>query len=336
MQYDYRKLNSLICKSGCTDIDVVNTNMKVLGKGGQGIVYLYESNKCGQSAVKVSKNIPESINEIFFLKETKKLVDRKVCPHFVYNYCSRKEGNRMYIYNEYADGTLEEWFKSHHTENEWKSMLFQLLYAIYVFQKKLGGVHNDLKPKNILFKKIIGGIFEYVISGKKYYVPTHGYLFMMADYGKSESLLQDKHNREKVESLIKTDSDYEYIYTLPKRILVSAAQNKFKNMDVFLKTIREKIDDKFTTYMESEKNKINNDLSKYPQKIRDNMLLRSMIYYAIEREIIKIGNIESEYFVMKYPPDGMDKFIEFKLSLDAVGQSYGHTSDSIIDTFIIE
>lgn len=347
---NYRKLYKYVCEPQCkNDIkyrSVQNSSskhdMKILGKGGQGVVYLYDSDRCGKSAIKISKNIAESQNELFFLKNTKQLVDKKISPHFVYNYCSFAQEKEIYILNEYADGTLEDWLSLHHTEQEWFSMLFQIIHSLYIFQKKIYAVHNDLKPKNILFRKIAEGKFKYLIEDNIYIVPTYGNLFMMADYGKSESLLQKKNNVKKIESMIKINTDYDYIKSLPRRILVSAAQNKYKTLENLLDSVRDSVDNHFKTYMEHEKNKINRDLEKYPQKIKDKMLLRSMIYYMVEKNLLGKTDIEEDFFYEKYPPVVINEIINCNLSMEDVLQFLGkklhnnNSTEDLLDTFIMD
>lgn len=355
MDADYRKLYVSVCSAKCVN-DIkkrytpdknckhrsLREDVKILGKGGQGTVYLYDDSECGISALKISKNIVESHNELFFLEHTKKLVDDKVCPNFVYNYCGFTHEKEVYILNEYADGTLENWLTSRHDEQEWFSMLFQIICSLYVFQRKIFAVHNDLKPKNILFRRITQGELKYIIHGNTYCVPTYGNLFMMADYGKSVSSLQKNSHEEEISSMIKMNADYEYINTLPKRILVSAIQKKYMTLENLFKKLNIHRDDRFTTYMEHERDKIDRDLAKYPQNIKDRMLMRSVVYYMIERKLIKKSNIEDNFFYEKYPPDIVDEILNYSTSieelLDILGKkiSSSGSTKNLLDTFTID
>ncbi|ARF08862.1 serine/threonine protein kinase [Catovirus CTV1] len=280
-------------------------SIKFLGKGGQGIAYLLQSDKCGSVVIKISKINDETKNEIFFLNSVKNIVDKNICPHFVYNYENKIISNNYYFFNEYANGTLENWTEDEHSVEEWNSFLFQILYGIYVFQKKLKSFHADLKPKNILFKRIQKGFFKYIIENNEYYVPTCGYLFIISDFGKSQSILKNNNvmDNESILAHIKNNTDLENIEALPKRILVSAIEKKFSGSLVeFKKYVDQKNDDKFESYFLSEKRKIDVELSKYPDYIKNKMLLRSIIYYAIEKKYINVDNIEHNFFKMKYPP----------------------------------
>lgn len=300
------------------DLVVKNCKIHFLGKGGQGIVYLLESKGCGHVVFKITKVNNETKNEVFFLTEATKLINNKITPNFIYNYANKIIYNYYYIFNEYADGTLEQWAENNHTIEEWKSFMFQILDSIFILQNKLKTYHADLKPKNILYKKIKNGYFKYIINDNTYFVPTFGYLFMISDFGKSQSLLLSNNiiSDESIKGFINSNSDLEHIQSLPKRIIVSALEQKYNNnMENLINLINNYNDERFVYYFNSEKEKINLGLSKYPTYIKNLMLLRSIIYYAIEKKYININDIPKNLFKMKYPPHEVNVLLEYIFSL---------------------
>jgi len=81
------------------------------------------------------------------------------------------------IYNYYAE------YKPN-TE-EVLSIMFQVLYGIYIMNKVFGIVHNDLHSSNIMFKEINEKYFYYKIGNKYYRVPTFNKLFKIIDFGRA-------------------------------------------------------------------------------------------------------------------------------------------------------
>lgn len=338
---DLSKKNFNLMNNIKNDMHFSDYTIKFLGKGGQGTAYLLFSKKCGYIVFKISKINKETENEIFFLKMVKILVDNRICPNFIYNYENKIINNYYYTFNEYANGTLEDWMKEDHSVNEWKSFMFQILYGIFVFQDKIKSYHADLKPKNILFKRIQEGYFKYTIYNDNYYVPTHKYLFLISDFGKSQSLIKQNNqlNNESITAFIKNNADLEHIESLPKRILVSAIEKKFKyNLKEFLKFMEQMNDKNFRSYYNSEKSKIEIELSKYPENIKNKMLLRSIIYYAIEKKYIKPTDIPKYLFDMKYPPLEIVNDLE-KISSDSIlnilknFNEYKEKSSNILEEF---
>lgn len=300
------------------DLNINNNKIKFIGKGGQGIVYLFESNDCGSLVFKISRINSETTNEIYFLKRIKHIIDDNISPNFIYSYKQITVNNYYYSFYEHADGDLEEWLQDDHSEEEWISFMFQVLQGIYVLQKELRAYHADLKPKNILYKKIRKGFLKYIIEDNEFYVPTCGYLFLIGDLGKTQSLLLKNNilDNNSIETFIKDNADLDHIESLPKRILVSALEKKYiNNINNFLRFMDQFGDIKFEKYYNSEKEKINFDLSKYPEYIKTKMLLRSIIYYAIEKKYININDIDKIFFTMKYPPHTISKKLEELFSL---------------------
>lgn len=92
---------------------------------------------------------------------------------------------KKYIIVEYCDGNLESLFiKNILNENIFKSILFQLLYGIYAMQT-IGIIHNDLKYRNIFYKKTSQEYLYYKIGEDIYKIKTYGYLVLIADFGLS-------------------------------------------------------------------------------------------------------------------------------------------------------
>jgi hypothetical protein len=165
-------------------------DMKYIGEGGQANVFKIESEKCGSVVLKLFKemNGKELIINEKLLKEyeimslIKILIEYNYCPNFIsiidFNF------DLKYIIMEYADGDCVELFKNNTDYNILSSFMCQILIGLLCFHKKIEMWHNDFKLKNILYKKIDKNvILHYKINEENYYIPTHGYLIMIADFG---------------------------------------------------------------------------------------------------------------------------------------------------------
>lgn len=103
----------------------------------------------------------------------------------------------------------------------YKVLTFQVLYALAVLQKYYGVDHSDAGMRNVFWKRILDydssppTYWTYVYNGVEYYIPNHGYMFFLADYGQATS------NRifgiaNSVDSERRWDEDDGITYTLTK------------------------------------------------------------------------------------------------------------------------
>jgi hypothetical protein len=91
----------------------------------------------------------------------------------------------------------------------WKSIIFQVLYTIYVLQKKYKLSHNDLHCGNILIDTIDKeGYLTYELNNQKYYVKHNGVIPKIFDFEVSESynnsiskLYPNEHLKEQKKSI---------------------------------------------------------------------------------------------------------------------------------------
>jgi hypothetical protein len=290
------------CISYVNNLNIKDKNLTFLGKGGQGTAYLLNTLLCGKIVIKISKNIPDTEKEILALKMCKQYIDNDITPNFLYYYDTINKNNMSYILTEYADGTLEDWIRVVHSDSEWRSFMFQFLHGVYIIQTLLKAYHSDLKPKNIFYKKLKSkdSVFKYIIANDTYYVPTHGYLFMLADFGHIQSMLvgKPKISNSTIQTHIDNNIDLEHIIELPKRILVSSLE-KMYTKDQMINIIKDNKDEYFNNYLQSKTAQINKDLNKYPQFIKNKMILKSIAYYIIEKKYI--NNIPIDKQVKKLP-----------------------------------
>lgn len=148
--------------------------------------------------------------EFIALKElTDNVILNKISPHFVYYLGNQKVSNKSkaikflnlkrlevedqirsssnLLISEYIEGgSLDNWVydiyenDSTITNEEWKTMIFQLIYSIAVIQYHYKMMHNDFHYGNILIdtsiKKTPGQYFVYKIQDNVYYLPNTGYL----------------------------------------------------------------------------------------------------------------------------------------------------------------
>ena len=83
------------------------------------------------------------------------------------------------------DGSINRMIKTgYHTEDAWKSVIFQILVAFYVMQKHDIAIKNLSFEKNIFIKDLkmsgeVNTYWKYIIDGIEYFIPNHGYLVII-------------------------------------------------------------------------------------------------------------------------------------------------------------
>lgn len=97
-------------------------------------------------------------------------------------------------YLECFEGTMDELLeikeyapiKTAEQENIWSAWLFQICAALTQLQSSLRLTHNDLHTCNVLWKKTSAEFLLYSdTNGRKWKIPTYGYIFSIIDYGRS-------------------------------------------------------------------------------------------------------------------------------------------------------
>lgn len=306
--------NNLVDLNSCKKL--LYKKSKFLGKGGQGQVFKIESKECGGIVLKKYYEYTkkeEIKKEIYMLNHVKKLIDNNVCPNFIYMFENGKIDNLEYILMEYADGDIERWFEFEHTDSEIKSFVFQMLVGILSIQKYLKAYHSDLKPKNIFFKKLSDKKnFKYKINNEEYYVPTFGNLFLIADFGHAKSLLvkDDLKIEDKIIDAIAINKDFRHILHISKRLIVTNIMEKgIDTLDKLYNVINnDEYLNKIKKYYGSESDKIKKDFEKYPKYLQDKMLLKNILYYVVENNLIDFSNYKTgKYYV---PSDEMTEFMK--------------------------
>lgn len=179
-------------------VELIDENkILFIEKGQQGEIFKVKSNECGSVIIKKKlmreQDTKWKNNEQWMKDEleveykimllTNRIVDNNTCPNFIKTYGFNK--NVPLIIMEYADGDSNFLFKDvYYDTNIYKSFVCQVLIGIYIFNNYTMLYHRDMKPGNVLYKKINKNtIFHYKINDNDYYVPTYGYLFMICDFG---------------------------------------------------------------------------------------------------------------------------------------------------------
>lgn len=164
--------------------------------------------------VKYSKDEHPVNLEFTALKElTNSLVMQNVSPHIVYYLGNQKVSNKCkaikflnlkrleveqlvrthsnMLISEFIEGnSLDNWVYNWSedgneiTDEEWKVLVFQIVYTLAVIQKKYKLMHNDMHYGNILIDTSIkkGGYFVYNINSKTYYIKNNGFIPKLFDF----------------------------------------------------------------------------------------------------------------------------------------------------------
>ncbi len=88
---------------------------------------------------------------------------------------------------EKMDNTLDSLMDADFTisQNEWKSILFQVIMTLIIYQKTFDFTHNDLHTNNIMYVKTEKKYLYYKYNSSYYKVPTYGKLYKIIDFGRS-------------------------------------------------------------------------------------------------------------------------------------------------------
>lgn len=273
-------------------IELINKNSgEFINSGVQGMIYKVYSSECGGVVTKkriIIKNDKYGQNEKWIrnnflgeykiMKLTERMIDNFTCPNYVkvYGYISKIP----LIIMEYADGDIRDFFSTKYYETYiYKTMLMQILIGLHCFHKCTLLYHCDFNPKNILYKKINKNIiFHYKIGNNNYYVPTHGYLFMITDFGSSKFALP----------LDREDDLPNFIYTM-KYTLFTNIYNKYKHI------IKNKeVDMEYTNIIKNNKlNKyleINNIVNKHIKLIKNIKTLETNKFVFDIENILNYSN----------------------------------------------
>ena len=308
---EYRDYETLIKKNPrvfIIDDPSFQTKLEFLGKGGEGVVYKYDN-----YAIKFYKKSVLFNKDLFALRLANRLSNDKITNNFLTLFGYTQIFKKDVMIMNLVDGTLESWILSKHTDHEWLVMIFQILYAIVVMQKHMQMYHADMKPKNILFKKIINTVFEYTVSNKIYKINANS-IFMISDFGHSSSLLfQKKEYNEKnmqkadIMRAINNNLDLGHLSTFYKRLAVTIISNTYK-LDDLINMGKNKAD--FMVYLEEKKQEIEKDMGSYNDKVKSHMLFRSLAYYLLEYNYINIDDLPNSGNNKIYlPPESVRKIL---------------------------
>lgn len=260
------------------DIMINNVVYIYLGKGGQGTVY---RNKNTGNVIKVFRDkINNSIiNELVYLKMCKYAIDKEYTPNLIEYHDEVYIDDRIVISMEMMDGTLEDWARNKQIDLDWSSMLFQLLHVTYVMNNVLFIKHNDMKPKNILYKRLPQQkIYRYIFGNKVFDVPIN-YLFKVIDFGHS------KYDKKKI--VKDKPHDLSQIFILHKRSVVDAMIYKHNISELKSMASNHK---EFNEYYQKNILDISKTFKKYPQKIKDKMERKMVSYFLVENNLVKISD----------------------------------------------
>ena len=94
---------------------------------------------------------------------------------------------------EKLENTLDDYIENNEIkDDEWKSILFQIIMTLVTYQKCFDFTHNDLHTNNVMYIKTDKKFINYCFNGKHYKVPTYGKVYKIIDFGRSIYKFQGK------------------------------------------------------------------------------------------------------------------------------------------------
>ena len=104
---------------------------------------------------------------------------------------------------EQCDNTLDELMSQGTiTDEQWESIVLQILFSLITFQNTFSLTHNDLHTNNVMYVKTSQTFLYYKLNHIYYKVPTFGKLFKIIDFGRAiykfrgQLLCSDSYHRD--------------------------------------------------------------------------------------------------------------------------------------------
>ena len=151
-------------------------------------------------------------------------VEKKENPNDTSYWCKLNKYPIQVGFFENLDYTLEEYIdeEGELSIDKWKSILFQIVFALSFIQKKFSMIHNDLHTDNIMFCKTDIEYFYYVIDNQIYRVPTYGRIVKIIDFARATYTLG---NTIIFPNVFEENGDAEGQYDIPRN-------NKWNDEDI--------------------------------------------------------------------------------------------------------
>lgn len=125
---------------------------------------------------------------------------QNICPNFTLTFDFGIKEKHVHQDMELINGEkLREWLVKRteknnkrkdtprlHFNQEWNSVIFQIIVALWCMQRQFGMIHHDLHVGNIMITTLEEKdvVLHYKVSGNHFYVPTFGYFVQIIDFGR--------------------------------------------------------------------------------------------------------------------------------------------------------
>lgn len=181
-----------------------------------------------QFALKImSSESQEHILETKIMEKCTKYVEKNIFPNLPVTYVIRecktpcdtdcstmgvaKSGPYFILCNELANYDLMTWLKTEHSEEDYESVVMQMLLALQFLHATMKYVHNDVTFGNFLIHEVPkGGYWLYRCHGKDIYIPNTGFMLVLWDFGKSVKLVKGGKQTRRSESAKLAFHDFHY------------------------------------------------------------------------------------------------------------------------------
>lgn len=278
---------------------------ELIGRGVQGKIYLIKDLSVNYNFIikctELNFGSYDSYREVYF---TDMINSKNFSTGFIKYFDTQLINNKTYMAMEKADGDLIKWSLTERTSDEWINFIIQIIIIIKMLQS-MGIIHNDLQPKNILYKNQKSTI-KYQINNINYQIKSN-YLFYVADFGISV------HPELTIKSLSEEEMNIKN-FDLKK---FSHTIDKLKTFNIKEKYTLNELMNKFKEY--NDKNYLNK-LNKLKEKTKnwkiDNEYKTEYIYIHMCYNYVKNGYFNNNDYVKNAPakiPVNLEKiFIELR------------------------
>lgn len=251
-----------------------------------------------------------------------------------YQVCRLRNFNAIVIYYEYFDDILKNWLSEKHTDEEWISLVLQILITIKFLREKYKMTHNDLTWVNIMFNNIKkGGEWKYITKDYELYIPNTGYEFIFWDFGSSKSynFPQRKYEEKFLNETFNGKRDQKYILDITKRIKMNHIINRYSFEELKKKCKKYG----FCKYLQETTKETEEKFKRFSDKSRMNYVIsKSLAFYLVENnkyddlikeKLKKVYDIEDDLVLpSKEIQNKLEEIVEkdFESSIDNVIKKY--------------